>query len=206
MCSLSGMRAASTNRCCEWTPPSRTVAHERVRLPRSAPHRQDPRSPLVPEAHGNAAVLVGTGLSLNAKPLTPGESALVRGLAVLLPRVPVGDSRAAALGEMLDGMSGWGFAFEAIYPYLARITPESLASLDRKHAPAAVEAVLVWLREGERLQIGPPPADLPREIAVTIGTRRPSNPWKPRSGSLPMLLQSQSRFSCALSRRGLSIC
>jgi hypothetical protein len=151
--------------------------------------------------HGNAAVLVGAGLSLNAKPLTPGESALVRGLAVLLPRVPVGDSRAAALGEMLDGMSGWGFAFEAIYPYLARITPESLASLDRKHAPAAVEAVLVWLREGERLQIGPPPADLPREIAVAIGSRRPSNPWKPRSGSLPMLLQSQSRFH-ALYRGG----
>ncbi len=103
----------------------------------------------------------------------------------ILPRLNPDSPQVADLPEMIADLRGLNFPVEAIYPALARLRPDllsevsdrlrqSLISSQREQAEAAVEAVWWWLKEGRQLDLGEPPADLVREIAIAVSMRRPS--------------------------------
>jgi hypothetical protein len=104
---------------------------------------------------------------------------------VILPRLDPLSTKVGEIVQMVADLRSLDFPVEAIYPALARLRPDllpeisdrlrqSLASSQREQADAAVEAVWWWLREGQRLDLGEPPADLVREIAIAVSMRRPS--------------------------------
>ncbi|MEA2601397.1 MAG: hypothetical protein QOF89_2389 [Acidobacteriota bacterium] len=86
---------------------------------------------------------------------------------------------------MIADLRSLDFPVESTYPALARLQPsllpelsdrlrQSLASSRPEQAESAVEAVWWWLREGRQLDLGEPPDDLVREIAIAVSMRRPS--------------------------------
>jgi hypothetical protein len=108
---------------------------------------------------------------------------------VILPRLPLEDNRIASVWELVEDLRRLSFPVEPLYPPLTRLRPDlknelfrrlrsSLASSDADTAVAAVEAIWSWLRFGPSWNLDPPPADLPREIALAISVRRPSNLMK----------------------------
>jgi hypothetical protein len=103
----------------------------------------------------------------------------------ILPCLELGSPQVGEVVQMVVDLRSLGFSVELIYPALLRLQPDllpeisdrlrqSLGSSEREQTEAAVEAVWWWLREGRQLDLGEPPADLVREIAITVSMRRPS--------------------------------
>lgn len=104
---------------------------------------------------------------------------------IILPLLDPGSAQVGEVVLMVADLRSLDFPVEATYPALARLRPDllheisdrlrqSLASSQQTQADAAVKAVWWWLREGQRLDLGGPPADLVREIAIAVSMRRPS--------------------------------
>ena len=114
------------------------------------------------------------------------REALTKALGkVILPSLELASPQAGEVVEMIADLRSLGFPTEVTYPALARLRPDllpelsdrlrqGLVSSQRDQAKDGVEAVWWWLREGRRLDLGEPPADLVREIAIAISMRRPS--------------------------------
>jgi hypothetical protein len=104
---------------------------------------------------------------------------------VILPLLTPTSPNIGEVIEMISDLRELDFPVEATYPALARLRPDllpelsdrlrqSLTSSQRKQAEAAMDAVWWWLQEGKkRLDLGEPPADLVREVAIAVSTRRP---------------------------------
>lgn len=104
---------------------------------------------------------------------------------VILLRLEPTSPRIGEVVEMITDLRSLRFPTEATYPALVRLRPDllpdlsdrlrqSMVSSQREQAEDGVEAVWWWLREGQQFDLGEPPADLVREIAIAVSMRRPS--------------------------------
>jgi hypothetical protein len=113
---------------------------------------------------------------------------MVLGWQILLARTSfeLTEESIEEIVAMIEALHRHDLPTDLIYPALVRVRKDLLpeltarlrhgvASLDPVKARTAAIAVFWWMRRMVRGELDPPPADLPRELALVISVRRESN-------------------------------